>query len=58
VDRVSAGIAMSAPMMKKTAAMTTLDNCMESSSAPVFLDHYLPHHVFCRVPHGRERVTA
>jgi hypothetical protein len=26
--RVSAGIAMSAPMTKKTAAMTNLDNCM------------------------------
>jgi hypothetical protein len=31
--RVSAGIAMSAPMTKKTAAMTTLGNCIASSTS-------------------------
>ena len=62
--RVSAGIAMSAPITKKTAAMMTLGNCMRPPAGPPpswvpvhNLDHFLPTLAFCRLPSGQKSLT-
>jgi hypothetical protein len=63
-ERVSAGIAMSAPITKNTAAMMTLGNCMRPPDGPPpswvpvdNLDHVLPTPAFCRLPSGKKSLT-
>jgi len=61
-ELVSAGIAISAPMTKNTAAMMILGSCIVSSSRSSgcyrHLDHSLPKAVLCRLPQGEECVTG
>ncbi|GAA2163455.1 hypothetical protein GCM10009727_79870 [Actinomadura napierensis] len=58
-DFVRAGMAISAPMTRNTAAMTTLGNCIavlltrggRRAGGRVIRDHSQPRRLWCRYPH-------